>query len=83
MLFIEVSELKAKLDLSVIDLIRSPKSGKLFGAGITNSGIPVNLKVEQAIDTKLPTKYMYESVDSIMEGCIVNVTPTTPPLHSW
>lgn len=83
MIFIEMNDLKAKLDLSVLDLIKSPKTGKLFGAGVTGSGIPVNLKVEQAIDVTLPTKFMYESADSILEGCIVNVTPTQPALHSW
>ena len=83
MLFIEISELKSKLDLPKLDLVRSPKTQKLFASGITNAGIPVVLKAEQALDLTAPVKFMYESTDAIMEGCIVNVTPTAPPVHSW
>lgn len=83
MLFIELSELKSKLDLISLELIKSPKTGKLFASSTNGKGLPVVLKVEQSIDTSKPTKFMYSSADTLLEGCIVNVTPTQPPLHSW
>lgn len=83
MIFIELSELKSKLDLIGIELIRSPKTQKLFASSTNGKGLPVVLKVEQSIDVHKPTKFMYSTEDTILEGCIVNVTPTQPPLHSW
>ena len=83
MIFIEIAELKNKLNLICIEVIESPKTNKLFATSTDNSGKELVFKVEQAIDFKLPCKYMYESPETIMEGCFINVKPTSPPKHSW
>ncbi len=69
MLFISIPELKSRLNTQTLDIVKSPKTSKLFG----NTG-SANLRVEQSIDLKKPVKFMYESDDTFNDGCIVNVT---------
>jgi len=83
MIFIEIAELKSRLNSQSINLIESPKTQKLFAVAMKNGTEEVALKVEQSIDTNLPVKFMYESAETFMEGCIVNVKPSNPPRHTW
>ena len=73
MLFCTLDQFRSKIALPAntpaISIVRNPNTDKLFAD--TAKG---NYKVEQAIDTKLPIRFMYESEDKLSEGCIVNVT---------
>lgn len=76
MLFITVEELKTKLGATAINIVKSPKTNKLFG----NTSNGKNLKVEQTLDSTKEVRFMYESDDTFDSGCIVNVKPSNPPV---
>ncbi len=69
MLFLTIPEFKTKIGASKIEIVKSPKTNKLFAH--TSDG--TNYKVEQAIDLKQPLRFMYETEDTFSEGCIISV----------
>lgn len=77
MVFITIQELKTKLGVATLDVVKNPHTGKLFASGDGR----VNVKIEQKLDNTLPIRFMYEP-EKFNEGCIVNVTPSSTPLFS-
>lgn len=69
--FLSISELKSELGVISINIVRNPKSGKLF-AECSNG---IYLRVQQNIKSDLPIKFMYneESEDLTETGCLINV----------
>ncbi len=77
MIFITIPELKTKLGVDKIEIVKSPKTDKLFAH--CSAG---NYKVEQAIDLKQPLRFMYETEDAFNEGCIISVPESANVLAS-
>jgi len=75
MLFITVQEFKTRLNAAKVDIVRSPKTSKLF-ASVNGTAF----KVEQSLHSKEEIKFMYTDEAAFTDGCFVNVTPTTPPI---
>ena len=76
-MFMSIPELKVALGVSSIDIRRSTTTDKLYG--VSDKGV---LKVEQAIDFSLPIKFIYDSPEELLDGCIINVVPKAPALHT-
>lgn len=68
MQFMEIHEFKQHIKADKIEIVRNPHTNKLFA-----NALGMNYKVEQAIDFKQPLRFMYETMELIPEGCIVNV----------
>lgn len=77
MLFISVSQFKAKLNISAIEVVINPKTQKQFAS--TSAG---NFKVEHNLDASAPIRFMYEDEATFSEGCLVNITPQAAPLFT-
>ena len=71
MTFISINALKERLNVSLIQIVRNPNTGKLFAE--TGKG---KFKVQASLDTALPVKFMYDSEETFNEGCITNVKET-------
>lgn len=66
---LSIQQLKEQLSIDVLQIIRSPKTQKLFGAGSNG----VNLRCQQAIDVDKPISFFYDTeVGGVEDGCIVN-----------
>lgn len=76
MQFITVAQLKERLGATAISLVKSPKTGKLFGC--TDNGR--NIKCEQSLDTTKEIKYFFQDEDTFDQGCIINVAVVNPPI---
>ncbi len=81
--FLEVSDLKKRLDVAHLDVVENPKTGKLFAVGLDSNNKEIILRIEQAIDFTLPVKYLVEDISTLTEGCIINVKPSNPPVHRF
>lgn len=68
-LFINIPELKARLSVDSISIVKSPITGKLFA----DAG-GKKFKVQADIDFDLPIKFMWEEIKGFEDGCIVNVS---------
>jgi hypothetical protein len=56
-------------------------TGKMFAYCDTQDG-QIKIKVQQALDPKLPVRYMYSPEELFSEGCIINVKESEPDLFS-
>ncbi len=80
--FIEMSQLKEQLSVISIEIKQSPKTQKLFA--VTYQGDKeLCLKVQQDIDFAKPVKFLYDDTKGLLDGCIVNVSSSAPPLASF
>lgn len=73
MLFISLSQFRTMVGLTPtapISIVKNPNTAKLFAN--TEVG---NYKVQQNLDITLPIRFMYESEETLSEGCIANVNP--------
>lgn len=67
MKFIKVDEFKSRINVREFDIVKSPKTGKLFASTSTK-----NYRVQGDIDLHKPVRYMFAD-DDFDNGCIVNV----------
>lgn len=64
--FITVEELKSSLGVTSFEVVRNPKTSKLF----ISYGSNEVLRVEQAIDFSKPVSFGYTEV--VTDGCLIN-----------
>ena len=65
---ISIAEFKKIEDTEIIDIVKSPKTDKLFAA----CGNGKRFKVEAAIDLSKPVNFMHDTDGAWDEGCFVN-----------
>lgn len=70
MLWITLEEFKAQIGDSDIKIRKSKSTGKTYAVAGGK-----NWKVEAAITTSLPIKYMYETEELFDKGTLVNIHP--------
>lgn len=66
-----IAELKMHHGVDAIGIVKNPNTGKLFGELV---GTGLKVKVQGNIDFKAPIRFMYDSLEMMAEGCIVNVS---------
>ena len=69
--FLTVNEFKNKVGASILQVLKNPKTGKLFLAG--DNG--VNYKVQQTISGNEEMKMLIPESGIITEACLTNVKP--------
>ncbi len=69
MLEISINELKTKLGIKALNIIHNPKTGKYFAS---NEDGTITLRVVGSYKSFLPKKFIYDSEESLKDGCIVN-----------
>jgi hypothetical protein len=68
--FLSVSQFKNEVGVTKFEVLRNPKTNKLFLAGDNNQ----NYKVEQAIDSSKEMKMLIPD-ENLELACLVNVKP--------
>jgi len=69
--FMSIKDLKAKLGIDTIDIVKNPTTGKLFAVTPEH-----NFKVQLDIDFTKPMSFRYDD-DNFYDGCICNITVNT------
>ena len=69
--FLTTSEFKTQEGISSIEVLRNPKTGKLFLSGDNGK----NYRVEQAITKTKPMKFLVPETGELSDACLVNVKP--------
>ena len=69
--FMSVNQFKEQVGVTKFEVLRNPKTSKLFLAGDNGE----NYKVEQAIDKSKEMKMLVPDEGGLTEACLINIKP--------
>jgi len=76
--FLTVTEFKAKVNATKMDVLENPKTGKLFLAADNGQ----NYKVQAAIDGSKEYKMLIPEDGDLSQACLTNVKPGAAVIFS-
>lgn len=73
--FLTVAQWKANHNVTRIDVVVNPNTGKKFASAIHPDGSTTNYNCQQAIDPVLPMRMLLPVDGDATQWCLTNVTP--------